>query len=35
MRRDIPPVNNVRDENISDEGTRLTYEALCREEVRF
>ncbi|OZC06329.1 prolyl 4-Hydroxylase alpha-subunit, region [Onchocerca flexuosa] len=34
MRRDIPPINNVRDEkNDLDEGVKLTYEALCREEV--
>ncbi|VDM97846.1 unnamed protein product, partial [Onchocerca ochengi] len=33
MRRDIPPINNVRDENDSDEGIMLTYEALCRLEV--
>uniref|UniRef100_A0A8R1XPL3 procollagen-proline 4-dioxygenase n=1 Tax=Onchocerca volvulus TaxID=6282 RepID=A0A8R1XPL3_ONCVO len=33
MRRDIPPTNNRRDENDLDEGIRLMYEALCRQEV--
>ncbi|VDN01899.1 unnamed protein product, partial [Onchocerca ochengi] len=33
MRRSIPPINNVRDENEFDEGMKLTYEALCRQEV--
>ncbi|VDK80138.1 unnamed protein product [Onchocerca ochengi] len=33
MRRDIPPINNVRHENDLDEGAKLTYEALCRQEV--
>ncbi|OZC05410.1 hypothetical protein X798_07617, partial [Onchocerca flexuosa] len=33
MRRDIPPINNERDENDIDEGVRLTYEALCRQEI--
>ncbi|KAM3722357.1 Prolyl 4-hydroxylase subunit [Dirofilaria immitis] len=33
MRRDIPPINNERVENDLDEGARLTYEALCRQEI--
>ncbi|VDM91575.1 unnamed protein product, partial [Onchocerca ochengi] len=33
MRRDIPPINNARDENDLDEGSRLIYEALCRKEM--
>ncbi|VDM93951.1 unnamed protein product [Onchocerca ochengi] len=33
MRRDIPPVNNVKNENDLDEGAKLKYEALCRKEV--
>ncbi|OZC05614.1 hypothetical protein X798_07412 [Onchocerca flexuosa] len=33
MRRDIPQINNVRDENELDEGAKLMYEALCRQEV--
>ncbi|VDM92839.1 unnamed protein product [Onchocerca ochengi] len=33
MRRDIPPINNVRNENYLDEGVWLTYEALCRQEA--
>ncbi|VDM99299.1 unnamed protein product, partial [Onchocerca ochengi] len=33
MRRDIPPINNRRDENELDEGERLAYESLCRQEV--
>ncbi|VDM94698.1 unnamed protein product, partial [Onchocerca ochengi] len=33
MRRDIPPINNVRDENEYDEGVKLTYEALCRQDL--
>ncbi|MCP9259937.1 Prolyl 4-hydroxylase subunit alpha-2 [Dirofilaria immitis] len=33
MRRDIPPINNERAENDLDEGARLTYEALCRQEI--
>ncbi|OZC05623.1 hypothetical protein X798_07403 [Onchocerca flexuosa] len=34
MRRDIPPINNKREENeFSDEGIMLIYEALCRQEV--
>ncbi|VDM98825.1 unnamed protein product [Onchocerca ochengi] len=33
MRRDIPPINNIREENDFDEGVMLMYEALCRQEV--
>ncbi|VDM93892.1 unnamed protein product [Onchocerca ochengi] len=33
MRQDIPPIINIRDENDLDEGTRLIYEALCRQEM--
>ncbi|VDM97592.1 unnamed protein product, partial [Onchocerca ochengi] len=33
MRQDIPPVHNIRDENDLDEGSRLIYEASCRQEV--
>uniref|UniRef100_A0A8R1XNM9 procollagen-proline 4-dioxygenase n=1 Tax=Onchocerca volvulus TaxID=6282 RepID=A0A8R1XNM9_ONCVO len=33
MRRGIPPINNPRHENELDEGVRLTYEALCRQEL--
>ncbi|VDM97740.1 unnamed protein product, partial [Onchocerca ochengi] len=33
IRRDIPPIINERHENGMDEGTKLTYEALCRREV--
>ncbi|OZC05702.1 prolyl 4-Hydroxylase alpha-subunit, region [Onchocerca flexuosa] len=33
MRRDIPPLNNIRDENDLDKGLKLIYEALCRQEV--
>uniref|UniRef100_A0A8R1XP82 procollagen-proline 4-dioxygenase n=1 Tax=Onchocerca volvulus TaxID=6282 RepID=A0A8R1XP82_ONCVO len=33
MRGDIPPINNIRDENEFDEGAKLTYEALCRQKV--
>ncbi|OZC05663.1 hypothetical protein X798_07363, partial [Onchocerca flexuosa] len=33
MRRDIPPMSNVRNENDFDEGIRLTYEAICRQEI--
>ncbi|VDP15468.1 unnamed protein product [Onchocerca flexuosa] len=33
MRRNIPRINNVRIENEFDEGVKLTYEALCRQEV--
>uniref|UniRef100_A0A8R1TND4 procollagen-proline 4-dioxygenase n=1 Tax=Onchocerca volvulus TaxID=6282 RepID=A0A8R1TND4_ONCVO len=33
MRRDIPPMCNVRNENDFDEGAKLTYEASCRQEA--
>ncbi|OZC05430.1 hypothetical protein X798_07598 [Onchocerca flexuosa] len=33
MRRDIPPIINVRHENGLDKGVMLVYEALCRQEM--
>ncbi|OZC05399.1 hypothetical protein X798_07628, partial [Onchocerca flexuosa] len=33
MRRDIPPINNVKNEYKLDEGAKQMYEALCRQEV--
>ncbi|MCP9261188.1 Prolyl 4-hydroxylase subunit alpha-1 [Dirofilaria immitis] len=32
MRRDIPPINNSRNEGYMDEGIMLLYEALCRQQ---
>uniref|UniRef100_A0A2K6VMQ6 P4Ha_N domain-containing protein n=1 Tax=Onchocerca volvulus TaxID=6282 RepID=A0A2K6VMQ6_ONCVO len=33
MRRDIPPVNNVRDDDDLDASVKLMYEALCRQAL--
>uniref|UniRef100_A0A8R1XRU6 procollagen-proline 4-dioxygenase n=1 Tax=Onchocerca volvulus TaxID=6282 RepID=A0A8R1XRU6_ONCVO len=33
MRRDIPPITNLRHVNGLDKGLMLIYEALCRQEV--
>ncbi|VDM99496.1 unnamed protein product, partial [Onchocerca ochengi] len=33
MRRNIPPINNARDEDDWGEDETLIYEALCRQEV--
>ncbi|KAM3719934.1 Prolyl 4-hydroxylase subunit [Dirofilaria immitis] len=35
MRRDIPPINNSRNEGYMDEGIMLLYEALCRQQVNI